>query len=147
MDEAVRARMLADTLMGMAPPPPADMRRKSLYPGEDAYFKANPGVTGMAAEDDKVILNPYSSISPAEQDAVARNEHVRLHLRRSGLTPPAPTDMQMRQFQGTPYASDPAALSQSIIARILSGDPSAGIVTPEQRTFANEVVRQMTGRP
>ena len=34
--------------------------RKDLYAGEDKYFKNNPHVAGMAAEDDKIIINPWN---------------------------------------------------------------------------------------
>ena len=40
--------------------------RPDLYEGEDKYFKENPHVAGMAAEDDRIIMNPYSKLTERE---------------------------------------------------------------------------------
>jgi hypothetical protein len=117
--------------------------RQDLYPGEDKYFKENPTVTGMAAEDDKIILNPYSTLSDSEKEAVMLNEAARVHMRRH-FDPP--------QFQLTPeqqerlggYSADPADIRATIAARILSGDPSAGKPTPEQQEYVQKL-RQFMG--
>jgi hypothetical protein len=99
--------------------------RKDLYPGEDTFFKGNPHVGGMAAETGDVILNPYSPPT-VNQDAVAKNEALRLLMRDSNVTPDfALTEQQKAPFVGSPYEHDEPALKSSIAARIYSGDPSA----------------------
>jgi len=113
------------------------------FAGEDSYFKANPGVGGMAAEDDQIVLNPYSKLKPDEMDQVAKNEGLRIYMRQTGgdmdfdLTPE-----QSAMFQGTAYG-DPANSNQAkrtIISRILTGDPSAGIATASQQKWAEGVL-------
>ena len=118
--------------------------RPSLFPGEDAYFKANPHVTGMAAETNDVILNPYSG-AHIDRDAVARNEAFRLHLRNKNITPVFDvTDEQRRAFAGTNYASDDNALKSTIAARVFSGDPSAR-ATPQQMQWVEQLMQTYRG--
>ena len=50
------------------------------YASELDYFKKNPSVSGMATEDNKVILNPYSNLKPEEYKAVVINETARLNF-------------------------------------------------------------------
>jgi len=134
---------MANALMGGLPF--GVKRRGQLYPGEDNYFRQNPKVTGMAAEDDAVILNPYSSLSEQEKQAVARNEAARVHMRRSETKPSfALTEDQRRQFAGTPYEGNEQAMRETIAARIFSGDPSGGEITPEQNSFLT-MLRALAG--
>lgn len=141
-------RAAAAPTVGPALPDPVQKAiRQNLFPGEDAYFRANPTVGGMMTDDDRIILNPHSTLSPQEKSSVATNEYARLLMRRGKMTPPAPTPEQRAAFRGTPYGADDAALSQTIIARILSGDPSAGRPTDEQRAFAERLGAQMPAAP
>jgi len=101
--------------------------------GELEFFKKRPEVAGMATEDNKIILNPFSKNSPAEQQAVAQNEALRLFMKQQGTNPEFKlTDEQNKFFKGTEYEKDQAAAKQTILARILTGDPSAKNATPEQ---------------
>ena len=116
------------------------------YASEDKYFKENPNVAGMATEDGRIILNPYSKNKPDEQQAVARNEAMRLWMRQNKLEPKfVVTPEQLAQFKGTEYAKpeNRTHLKHTIIARILSGDPSAGNVTEMQRKWAEYVSSQL----
>ena len=118
--------------------------RKSLYPGEDEYFKKNRKVAGMAAEDNQIVLNPYAE--GVNLDAVAKNEAARLWMRENKVTPGfLVTPEQKTSFAGTVYENDPAAMAQTILGRIVSGDPSAGNITPEQLQWANTIMQQMIG--
>ena len=47
--------------------------RTKLFPSEEEYFTKNQNVTGMAAEDGKIILNPNTDLSPQELLSVAQN--------------------------------------------------------------------------
>ena len=123
------------------------MLRSKLYDGEDAYFKQNPRVTGMAAEDGKVILNPYSTLKPEEQKAVYLNEAARLYMRQNGVPKVALTDEQRATLAGTTYAdAGEDDRSATILARIISGDPSAGAPTKEQVGAAREISARMGGQ-
>lgn len=114
---------------------------------ERDFFNKNPNVAGMASEDGRIVLNPQSKLGPTERSAVARNEAARLWMRDNKVTPSfALTPDQKKKFEGTPYAKDEAALKQTIVARIISGDPSAGNVTPEQRQFSESIRGRMEGR-
>ena len=108
--------------------------------GELAFFKKKPEVAGMATEDNKIILNPFSKNSQAEQQAVAQNEALRLFMNKTNFTPTFDlTDEQKEFFKGTAYAKDQDAARQTILARILTGDPSAKQATPEQIKAAQEL--------
>ena len=120
---------MADTVLGYSVRAP--------FPGEDAFFRANPRVGGMAAEDGAITLNPYSTLTDQERASVARNEAIRLHQRNLGMQYTFPlTPEQSSGFKGTAYESDKDAARQSVVARILSGDPSAGTPTDAQRAAA-----------
>lgn len=110
---------------------------RSPYPGEDAFFKRNPSVGGMAAEDGQITLNPYSPLSPEERQAVARNEAIRLHQRDLGVRYTFPLTRHQRQsMAGTAYSANDDAARETIVARALTGDPSAGDLTDDQRAAA-----------
>lgn len=116
------------------------------YTSEREYFRRNPNVSGMAAEDNKVTLNPFSGLNPEEQQAVIRNEAARLHMRKNKIIPAFDlTDAQRAAFAGTAYSKDDSALKQSIAARILSGDPSAGDATPQQKAYAQKLRQELEG--
>lgn len=110
------------------------------YQSEDAYFQANPHVAGMAAEDNAIVLNPYSQLSTPQRSSVALNEAIRLFMRQKGIVPNiTPSQEQTASFVGTPYAADPNALRQTLISRYLTQDPSAGQFTPEQVAEAQRI--------
>ena len=117
--------------------------RPDLYPSEDDYFKKNPHVAGMAAEDDRIIMNPYSKLSDAEKQAVMLNEAARVHMRRNFDAPRfSLTPAQTEKFKG--YSSNENDIRATIAARILSGDASAGDATPEQLDYVSRL-RQFMG--
>jgi hypothetical protein len=119
--------------------------RQALHPGEDKYFRANPNVGGMAAEDGTIILNPYSRLTKQEKAAVGSNEAVRLYLRENNIRPDfAITDRQRASLGG--YSKDENDIRSTIVGRILSGDPSAQDPTPEQREFARSIRAGMSER-
>ena len=106
------------------------------------YFKSNPTVTGMAAEDNKVILNPYSKLSKAEKDAVALNEYGRIVMRTNPQFAPnfKLTDEQTKFLGSNTYKDAPEQdRLATIAARLLSGDPSAGTPTIDQLKFVNSL--------
>ena len=117
--------------------------REKLFPGEDSYFAANKKVAGMAAEDGTIVFNPYAG-PEVNLDAVGRNEAIRLYVREKGikfdfdLTP-----SQKNAFQGTEYGKNPTALKESIVARILSNDPSAGDTTKQQLEAARKLLDEL----
>lgn len=114
---------------------------RGLFAGEDTYFRQNPSVAGMATEDGKIIINPYSTLSNTEKKAVVKNEAFRLYMRENNVVPKfAVTPQQKEAFKNTEYGGNETALKQTIVARILTGDPSA-LATPEQRAEA-KLIRQ-----
>lgn len=113
--------------------------RPDLYAGEKTYFAANPQVAGMAAEDGKVILNPYSKLSPEEMSAVARNEAARVHMQRYGAKPTfALTPEQQAVYKGSAYATNYPAAQQTTAARVFTGDPSIPTPTAEQKQWVQQ---------
>ena len=109
------------------------------YQSELDYFKNNTNVGGMATEDNKIILNPYSNLNDKERQQVGLNEGVRLFLRENPnyignfcLT------KQQKQSLGN-YSNNINDIRSTILARILTNDPSAGNATIRQKFNANRV--------
>lgn len=114
------------------------------YAAELKFFKERPEVAGMATEDNKIILNPFSKNSPEEQQAVARNEALRLYMKMGNVEPDFElTKDQQSFFKGTEYEEDPVNARRTTLARILTGDPSAGTITSEQSQFADKFLSQI----
>jgi hypothetical protein len=117
---------------------------RDIHPGEDKYFKDNPHVAGMAAEDNKIILNPYSKLSDKEKQAVMMNEAARVHMRRGMIEAPR-YDLSPEQSKAfANYSKSLEDQRQTIAARLLSGDPSALQPTPDQLEYVGKL-RQFMG--
>lgn len=121
--------------------------RKELFLQEENFFKSNPNVSGMAASDGRVILNPYSNLSETERAAVVQNEQARLLIKQKKVKAPefALTQEQIENLRGTPYENDKENARATIAARILSGDPSAGKPTDEQIKYVKESLMPLFG--
>ena len=122
---------------------------RNPYKSEDVWFALNPKVTGMAAEDGRIVLNPYSGISDEQKAAVAKNEAIRLFMRENNVDPQFKvTPEQMKSFAGTEYGKkgNEGFMRQTLVSRILTGDPSAGNVTEEQRKAAQSIMQQIIKR-
>lgn len=116
------------------------------YQSESDFFKNRPEVAGMATEDNAITLNPYSKNTPAQQNLVAQNEAIRQYLKENKVSPSFNlTPEQEAQFAKTEYgqSKDKNPLKHSIIARILTGDPSAGNTTQEQINQANLIKQKL----
>ena len=101
----------------------------------------------MATEDGKIIINPYSGLSDAEKRAVAQNEGLRLWMREHDFAPDfAVTPAQREAFKNTEYGKpeNETFLKQTIVARILTGDKSAGAYTKEQAAWADKLRRMIS---
>lgn len=114
----------------------ANLGRKP-YPSESTYFQNNPAVSGMATEDGRIALNPFSNLSPQQYGAVGMNEAARLAMRNDNLRPSfSLTPQQSSMLGGTTYANaNEDDRRATIAARLLSGDGSAGSATQEQSEF------------
>lgn len=120
--------------------------RRDLHPGEDEFFRKNPTVAGMAADDDRIILNPYSTLSGREREAVIMNEAARVHMRRNPDKPTFTlTPEQQTRFAN--YSQNPDDVRATVAARILSGDPSAGTATPEQMEYVQRLRQSLPAPP
>ena len=115
--------------------------RRKPSASEQKFFKSRPDVAGMASEG-AVVLNPYSTLSPQEKEAVAINESARIIMQQRpeyqpkfGITP-----QQEAQFSN--YGS-PQDVRDTIAARLISGDPSAGRPTFEQNEISRRIARFM----
>ena len=118
---------------------------RNPYAMERGYFYANPHVAGMAAEDNAVVMNPYSQLSPQELNAVRLNESARINMRQQGYPDFDLTPEQNAYLDTTEYRNAPLQeRSATIAARELSGDPTAGITTDQQRMFV-KLLRQRMG--
>lgn len=116
------------------------------YPAERDYFSRTPGVAGMAAEDDAVVANPYTLLSPLSRMLVEDNEAARVQMRRNPRKTKL-TQEQERQLGQTGYAHAGAQdRSDTTIARLLSGDPTGGAPTFEQSMYMRTISDLLQGR-
>jgi hypothetical protein len=106
-----------------------DIPQRMPYSSENAFFKKYPNVTGMATDDNQVILNPHSTINEKEKDSVLKNERIRVLMKMYGAPNFYITPEQQSSFNGYGSQND---IASTIAARIFSGDPSAGTTTNEQ---------------
>lgn len=120
-------------------------QERNPYVMERGYFYANPHVAGMAAEDNAVVMNPYTNLTQQEQNAVRMNEAARINMRQQGYPEFDLTPEQSAYLNTTEYRNAPAyERNATIAARELSGDPSAGMATEQQKTFV-KLLRQRMG--
>jgi hypothetical protein len=125
---------------------PKGVSMRKPYQGEMDYFNKNQHVAGMATEDGKVILNPYSGLKPEEYQSVAINESARLLMKKDPSLVPnfELTDQQARTLDtGTYRNADPVDRRATIAARLLANDPSGGVPTAEQTLFVNDLKRKL----
>lgn len=88
-------------------------------------------------EDNKVIINPYSNLTDNEKQAVIKNEKIRLNFKENNIVPDIDiTEEQRALFKGTPYENNEDAMKQTIVARIMTGDPSVN-ATEDQMAEAS----------
>jgi len=120
-----------------------DLRKP--FASEMQYFQSNPQVAGMATEDDKVILNPFSKIPVQNRESVVQNEMSRNYM-KNNLRPSFDlTNEQVQTLKNTPYghAEQEQNAKETIAARIFSGDPSAGKPTAQQLEFVDLLKKSM----
>ena len=108
---------------------------RSPNESELQFFRSKPEVSGYASPDGRIVLNPMSKLSEQEKQSVMMNEFYRLKMRNPliGRPPPA-TPGQLARFQNYGGNSD---ISETMIARMLSGDPTAGEPSFAQRGYAD----------
>lgn len=116
------------------------------FAGEDSFFKSRKDVAGMAAEDGKIVLNPYSQNTTEQQKAVARNEAARLWMRQQNIDPKFNvTNEQAKAFAGTDYGKPENSLhlKHTLIARWLTGDKSAPPQTEMQKKWTDWIAKKL----
>ena len=117
------------------------------------YFKDNPNVTGMAMgaglngsslkSPRVVMVNPFSSLTKEQQGYLVDNERIRHFMDETKYNPSfKPTEKQFSFFKGTEYGKpeNERFLKQTLIARIITGDETAGDFTDEQSKEAKKIV-------
>lgn len=118
------------------------------------FFQDNPMVGGMADFDSgTVVINPFRQWKPEERNSILTNESMRLFMRHNNVKPAFKlTEEQTNLFRnnrtnnGSDYIDNPSELQETIIARILSGDPSSGEPTQEQLNIAEDIIRLLGER-
>jgi hypothetical protein len=120
---------------------PKGIEMRKPYASELKYFKKNTNVAGMATEDNRVILNPYANLSANQYQSVAVNEAGRIMMRNPEFKPDFELTTQQKNFLDTTTYRNASEDERkaTIAARILSGDSSSGIPTPEQNMFVDRL--------
>ena len=126
---------------------PKGIEMRKPYQGEMDYFSKNPKVSGMATEDGKVILNPFTGLKPEEYPSVAITEAARVLITKEPALKPdfQLTDRQISFLDSSTYRNaSEEDRKATIAARILSGDPSAGVPTPEQQVYVQTLRQRLS---
>jgi len=117
------------------------------YKSEEDFFQKSPHVTGMAAEDSMIVLNPFSFLNSDARMAVARNEAARLFMRENKMKFDfSPEPHQRESFAGTEYANNDHDLNSTILARAISGDQSSGKLSKRQQEWVDWLLPQLQAR-
>ena len=123
------------------------------YPSEVEWFRSNPTVGGYAAPDNKVVVNPFTTLSPEEIQGLIENESARIFMRQNYAARPTtqsfPLTEQQQQLpypESAPPQEPQHALRSTVAARMLAGDPSAGTNTQAQEKFLEELRARMLSR-
>lgn len=120
---------------------PGNVEMREPHKSELDYFINNPHVGGMATEDNRVIVNPYSFLNEKEKQSIEINEASRVLMRTKMRPNFNLTDDQSKRFGS--YSQNKQDQVETVAARILSGDPSAGESTVEQDDFVSELKKMM----
>jgi hypothetical protein len=107
---------------------------------EAVWFATHPEVAGFASTGGEVVLNPSLRLSPRQLRSVLLNETVRVILRRRRFICPT---FSLSPWQRLRFANYGTKRDQrhTIIARLIAGDPSAGVPSAVQKRLASVVVR------
>ena len=120
---------------------PYDLLREP-FQSELDYFDKNRNVTGMAAEDNKIILNPYSSLNEQQKDSVIKNEATRILIRTGQVEKPSfdLTEEQNKYLDNSTYknASEDDRKA-TIAARLFTGDTSGQNATEDQMNYISKL--------
>jgi len=121
---------------------PYDLLREPLQSEMD-YFDKNRNVTGMAAEDNKIILNPYSNLNEQQKDAVIKNEATRILIRTGQIEKPNfdLTEEQNKYLDNTTYYKNASEDDRkaTIAARLFTGDTSGQNATEDQINYISKL--------
>ena len=117
-----------------------DYKERKPSTSELDFFRRS-GVPGYAAEDGSVVINPVQQPG-VNYESVRINEHVRLLIRGGKVQPPnfQITTAQQQRFKDYGSLDD---IRATIAARLVSGDPSAGEATEEQRSYMNSILLEL----
>ncbi len=104
------------------------------------FFKKNKQVAGYAAPDERVVFNPFGvTVDNANaRNSVHFNEALRQVMNKNGSMFDFYVKPEQAETLGSVYQQNPNAMRQSIIARMLAGDPSVGPPTIAQLRAARE---------
>lgn len=122
------------------------------YPSELLYYMNNRNVAGQFGGgsgnlgDKTITLNPYSQLTNSQKDWVAKNEAARMWMLENEYAAPEATAAQKRSMQGTLYGNNQKALNNTMLARVMSGDPSAIEPSFLQKNASNYVYGKLNQR-
>lgn len=121
------------------------MPTRQPTPSEYGFFSQNMNVPGYAAPDNSVVLNPFTAFAlhPGMKQAIMANELARIAM-RTGLIPQyggGLTRSQAQTLNATPHYQNASHQDRvnTILARLLSGDPSGGKATKKQREYVDRL--------
>jgi len=120
---------------------PNDLLRDP-FQSELDYFSKNKNVTGMATEDNRIILNPYSNLNEKQKNAVIKNEAARILIRSGKIEKPNfdLTEEQKKFLEGTTYKNaSEEDRKATIAARLLAGDISGQNATEDQMSYISKL--------
>ena len=109
---------------------------RSPYPSEAEWFARHLIVAGFATRQGEVVLNPHLVRRPKQRRSVLLNEATRVYLWRRRCPRIWLNPEQRRRFEGYGRPTD---CSDTVIARLIARDPSAGKSNASQRWLSRIV--------
>lgn len=115
---------------------PQTIQKRDPTDSELEFFKRT-DVPGYAADDNKIVMNP-APLPRINKDAVVENEAMRIYIRKNQPELPELTKEQEDILNKTDYykSADDYTRRSTIMGRVVSGDPTAGKPTKEQKDTA-----------
>ncbi len=100
------------------------------------WFESNKKITAYASDDNYIVLNPHSNLNHDSMISVTVNEGFRILIRLLNIEIKFPVcETTAKKFTNTAYNNNLQALSESIVARGIARDPSAGKLNEYQNGY------------
>ena len=116
-------------------------------PSQDelSFFYQRPEVAGYAADDRAVVVSPFNDVGrdQMKRKSLLLNERLRQYMKDNQVNFDFDIEPDQLYSAGPEYQENPTMLRETIVSRILSGDPSLEPYSLQQKEAAKQLVRRI----